>query len=562
MPDTPATDEILDVAIVGAGISGVYSGWRLLADAAGSGAARPRIAVFEGSSRVGGRLLSVEPPGIPNTRVELGGMRYTSQHVRVKDLLRHLGITSVPFPVHEPENIAYLRGHLLRWQELTDPDAIPYRLLPDERTPAALAEGFTALAAQRSLRMVLGKDANLATVDWPQVAASGRYEGRRLQDLPLRFLLQRCISDEALRFADDSSGYDTILSIWNAADGFPWNLGDFGRTVDYYHVEAGYDTLPLTLQKLFEKAGGATRLDHRLESFDEVAQGGAPGGGAPLVAMKFAGSGGRVLARQLILAMPRRSLELLDRSGAVLAMTEENRAVHRLIGSVTPVPLFKLAICYPFPWWQTIDPVAVQSDGATQWLKLTKGQTITDLPVRQCYYWAVDAKTQNAVILIYDDGSDLDYWAGLRERTGVRLFENAAAPGGSAAAPSEWTAHKAPELMVKEAHRQLLELHGVENRLDIPQPYAAAYRDWGEDPYGGGANYWHLHVDSMRVSEEILQPKPPVPVFICGEAYSHNQGWVEGALETADRMLERHFGLSQPAWLGRGKAGETPPRTG
>jgi monoamine oxidase len=103
--------------------------------------------------------------------------------------------------------------------------------------------------------------------------------------------------------------------------------------------------------------------------------------------------------------------------------------------------------------------------------------------------------------------------------------------------------------MVREVHRQLLEMHGVGNRLDIPQPYAAAYRDWSEDPYGGGANYWHLHVNSAQVSREILQPKPPVPVFICGEAYSHNQGWVEGALETADRMLELHFSLSRPAWL-------------
>ena len=31
--------------------------------------------------------------------------------------------------------------------------------------------------------------------------------------------------------------------------------------------------------------------------------------------------------------------------------------------------------------------------------------------------------------------------------------------------------------------------------------------------------------------------------FICGEAYSDAQGWVEGALQTADLMLAK-FGLS------------------
>ena len=113
---------------------------------------------------------------------------------------------------------------------------------------------------------------------------------------------------------------------------------------------------------------------------------------------------------------------------------------------------------------------------------------------------------------------------------------------------AEWKAHPAPKLVVLEAHRQLLEMHGVQHRNDIPKPHAAAYRDWGEDPYGGGANFWHLNVDSEQVARDILQPNPDVPVFVCGEAYSHQQGWVEGALRTADEMLLRHFKLELPSW--------------
>jgi hypothetical protein len=553
MSSSARTDEILDVAVVGAGVSGIYSAWRLLTAAADAGPP-PKIEIFESDDRIGGRLLSLEAPRIPNTRVELGGMRYTTGHARVKSLLHHLNIASTPFPVHQAENIIYLRGHRLRYQDLTNPDAIPYNLLPDERTPATLAEGFIALAAQRSLRIALGKDLNLKNVDLRQVAASAIYEGRSLRDLPLRFLLQRCISDEALRFADDSSGYDRILTTWNAADGLPWNLEDFGRAVSYFHAEPGYDVLPRTLAKQFEAAGGRINLGLRLASFDQV----ACADGTKVVALTFATNEGAkhvLLARKLILAMPRRSLELLSRSGAVLAATEENRRVHDLIGSVTPIPLFKLAICYPFPWWETIDPVIVSADGAAQWTRITKGQSITDLPIRQCYYWAVNPETQDAVLLIYDDGQDLDYWAGLRDQNRGELFEDLVPSSGSVPASDQWSRHRAPELMVREAHRQLLEMHGVGDRLDIPQPYAAAYRDWGEDPYGGGANYWHLHVNSAQVSREILQPKPPVQVFICGEAYSHNQGWVEGALETADQMLELHFGLSRPSWLDVAKAG-------
>jgi hypothetical protein len=31
----------------------------------------------------------------------------------------------------------------------------------------------------------------------------------------------------------------------------------------------------------------------------------------------------------------------------------------------------------------------------------------------------------------------------------------------------------------------------------------------------------------------------PRPIYICGEAYSDAQGWVEGALQTADMLLAK-----------------------
>jgi monoamine oxidase len=47
----------------------------------------------------------------------------------------------------------------------------------------------------------------------------------------------------------------------------------------------------------------------------------------------------------------------------------------------------------------------------------------------------------------------------------------------------------------------------------------------------------------------MIKPVPTVPVYVCGEAYSNGQGWVEGALETAELVLQEHFGLGAPAWV-------------
>jgi hypothetical protein len=61
--------------------------------------------------------------------------------------------------------------------------------------------------------------------------------------------------------------------------------------------------------------------------------------------------------------------------------------------------------------------------------------------------------------------------------------------------------------------------------------------------FGGGWNSWNTGVQSAHVVESIVEPVPDVPVHICGAAYSNAQGWVQGALETAELML-RKFGVA------------------
>jgi hypothetical protein len=80
------------------------------------------------------------------------------------------------------------------------------------------------------------------------------------------------------------------------------------------------------------------------------------------------------------------------------------------------------------------------------------------------------------------------------------------------------------------------------------RPHDGAGAVHGRVPRLGGANFWHVGVRSYEVAQAIMQPKPPLPVYICGESYSHGQGWAEGALETAETMLQQHFGLPEPPW--------------
>jgi monoamine oxidase len=541
---TPPERETLDYAIVGGGVAGIYSAWRLLTDAPAG--PRPKVALFEMSNRLGGRLLSVVPPLIPDARVELGGMRYIqSIQPWVTSLVEHLGLATESLPAGQPQNIAYLRGKMLRQMELTSADKIPYNLEGNERD-AAFLDNVTAVAAMRALKAtikeLLGKTiakwedlTTLTDDEWRTVAERGTWEGVPLHTLPMRYLMLRSISLEALDYAQDTSGYDSILYTWNGADGFSWNVGDYGPTVQYLHITDGYESLPRTLADRLVRAGGVIHLETRLTRFDATKDG-------VTLTLTDGKQSRTVHARRLILAMPRRSLELLHQSGSVL--DPANADVHALIGSAIPIPLFKLGICYDRPWWQDLPPFDPGKGGPQ---RITNGKSVTDLPIRQCYYWKVNRKNNHAVILIYDDGLDLDYWAGLRElREGVERYPHDPAILSALASAPDWDKFGAPNRMVLEVHRQLLELHG--NPPNVPLPYSAAYRDWGDDPFGGGANFWPVGIQSYKVSKDIVQPKPPLPVYICGDCYSHAQGWVEGALATAEEMLQDHLGVPRPAW--------------
>ena len=177
-------NQIIDVAIVGAGVSGLYSAWRLKVDAAQQGRTLD-VRVFEGSARVGGRLLSVKPPFVNDTYVELGGMRFTESQPLICDLVRALGLASGELPDANPDNLAYLRGERLQMSDLTDADRIPYVIDESLRNRESLSN-LIAVAAVRSLgpafKELLDIDLTLETLKGLMTAAGQEPEGRSARD--------------------------------------------------------------------------------------------------------------------------------------------------------------------------------------------------------------------------------------------------------------------------------------------------------------------------------------------------------------------------------------------
>jgi monoamine oxidase len=519
---------VVDCAIVGGGMGGVYSAWRL-ATAPDSKFPARGVHLFEMSGRIGGRLYTVRLPGMPHVPLELGGMRIMKSQPIIWSLIHQLGFAPVPFPMGGPGNLVYLRGRRFAQAAFADPAAVPYDLAPWERGLSP-----SGLVVQAISKIIPG------ATEMTNAQLRAACQVTELNGFPLRQhgfwqVLLNTLSVEGYNLALAGGGFNTVLTNWNAAEAIPWYMEDWSNNPDetqYYSLPEGYEALPWRLRDRFEAAGGAVHMGRELIAFRHNRQG--------QFDLTFhdsaSGEDVRVTARRLVLAMPRRALELLaghapDRHAASPFFDQDG--VKALIGAVTGRTLYKFALAYPEPWWRA--------------LGLQSGESISDLPLRQVYYFGTegdqkgaDPRNRNSLIVAsYTDGVSVNYWEGVR-RSGPDF---AGAPNPFVMPGDVRDKPTVSALMVAEGHRQLCELHGLPG---LPPPYAAAFHDWGDDPYGGGWHSWNIGVDTPEAMKKIVKPAADYEVYICGESYSTYQGWVEGALQTAEMMLTGHFGLAAP----------------
>lgn len=526
----------LDVAVIGGGCSGAYSAWRLQQ-------AHPnqKIALFEYSNRIGGRLYTVTMPGLPNVKAEVGGMRYIpTQHLMVAGLVGELGLQTKDFPMGAPApvgsncNLFYLRGKHFRLHELSDPEKVPYNLAWSER-----GLGPTNLQVQ-VMNYIFPNMQNLSLCDQMKI----KVFGKELWKYGFWNLMFKVLSNEGYQFMRDAGGYDANVANANAVTQLP--ATEYSDTTEFLTLKDGYDQLPIQLVEQFKNAKGTfpssnrVHMNHRLA---EILPSNNPDFRYKLIFEPTVTTDGKtkkksraarvtVYAKKVILAMPRRSLELIKGAFFEDAWLKEN------MKSVLIQSAFKLFLAYERPWWRSLGLVA--------------GRSVTDLPIRQVYYFGTESEQPggepwlNSLLMAsYNDISTVPFWKGLEGGDPFRGFiPSCVEPGVRNIVPP--TECIATDEMVSSANRQLEEVHAQQN---IPQPYSAVFHDWSGDPYGGGWHEWKANYRLDEIMWKMLKPVANDDIFIVGEAYSIGQGWVEGALTTAEQMLESYFGLRRPKWL-------------
>ncbi len=551
-----------DVAVIGGGAAGIYSAWRMLLEGPEyspqlkqwmEARGYLKIAVFEGSNRIGGRVLSAKAPDLPDIVCEIGGMRYVSSQTLVKSLVENrLKLPRHEQDVTEPSNLAYIRGKRLQQKQLDDPSVLPYSFTEEERAwldQGNTAANFLGYAVEKLFPQI--KAQNLHGDQLREFLRNQVVDGEPLYQHGFWNLIAPVLSHEAYQIAITTVGYDCLGYNVNAVDAI-CEYFDFTPDVKYYLLNHGYDSMLWTIQEEFQQAGGEVHIGYWLESFDEAHL----ADGSTGVAMRFK-DGSYTSTRAIVLAMPKRSLELLAQRGPVLDPAKAPH-VRYLMNSVEPIHLYKMFIAYPEPWW---GKVVSGANGQPV------GRSLTDIPIRQCYYWGYQNEPDQkyGIIMAYNDVISADFWGGLRDiplgpgdtktvfsgNTKAQMDIEASFGDTSTANPWDkrlfrnWAKHTAPKGMIAEMHRQLKLMHGVQ---DAPEPIEAAFFDWADDPFGGAVHFWNPGYDSTQILHDMIQPVDTFPCYVCGEAYSTGQTWVEGAFQTAELVLRR-FNIPQPKWI-------------
>nr|QZX42734.1 amine oxidase [Mimivirus sp.] len=150
---------------------------------------------------------------------------------------------------------------------------------------------------------------------------------------------------------------------------------------------------------------------------------------------------------------------------------------------------------------------------------LLKGRCVSDLPARQIWFYSENPPE----LLVYADDIDADYWSKYVPEEGKK-----------------YPIYSSPNQnipLVSELIRQIAIVFGVnENVIKIND---ILYKYWN-----AGAYFWRPSNIPYLMSAIDTPTDSQHAVYTSGSDFSYSQGWVEGAIESADGILTKYFGLN------------------
>lgn len=576
--------------IFGGGPSGLYSAWRLLES--GTITQNDSLEIIEwgdydylgdgssGTRQPAGRICSHHYNNdIQQSYIEIGGMRYIDWdpvkkegHQLVTTTINLLGLDGERTLFQTTDNpLLFIRGDQMYQNDISASSPVPYSTITDVNDDGNIVPANTAAADA-----LIGTISNSIVGD----AASTRVEQCNFYangTLPANFdsevyapgtlasnigywnIIYDQAFNEGYQYAADANGYSSNVINWNAANAAVYN-GEFAPGGTFKTLRTGFSSIFVEMYKKCVQLADASGLNFtvtkntRLHSIWD--QNGTTQYHTATAANPNQPDGAAQSSDVVFLALPPHAIKTVALATRYLA-PESGRTnflnhndVANYLESVIEQPSYKVAMFFDRPWW-TEDagdmPYPPQVDPENG----VFGPTITDLPVRQVYYFGDNSKAGNGqvygLLASYDDMRFTRFW----EEMEWSVSEQHITPPSEDLQPMIGGGEATPA-MIKMLRLQLARVHYGNDQTDmtvIPEPLETVFMNWGHNPFGAGYHAWASHYNICNVMQDIRTPAVMAGttnnrVFITGSAFSNDQAWIEGAFCTAESVLTEYLGVS------------------
>jgi hypothetical protein len=434
-----------------------------------------RVLVLEKGGRLGGRVYTFRG----GMTVDTGAGRFSSTHTFFCGLLRELGLWGKRVKNGTSVAHCYIKdGETRVMTSIMDYDAMVLERGKDKSSVFSwsLDMGLDLVNQVRSSGSTLPNVGLVA-----RLLAAGAFRSRRsLINQSFVSFAKSVLNADEVDFLLGSFGYYSELVLMNAHDCLKLMM-ELDPSNDFYSLRGGLSQVIEELAKRIRNGGGEILLRREVLGIKAV-------GGEEYVVSGVGSRGGgfSIHSKRVVCAVTK--VDLMRWSLF--------RPLSGLLSGLVSAPLCRVYARYP-----------VGREGV--WFK-----GLPKLTVNNELRMVIPISERDGVIMItYTDNRFADFWKGVFDR------------GGEAG-----------------LNRRIRALIRDAVGMEIPDAEEVRLFYWRR-----GVGYWGVGIDSAEVSQKIIQPfynsdsgAGHKGLFVCGENFSERyQQWMEGALETGARVVER-----------------------